>query len=106
MKCGVYSYRSAAGRKVFYRLSEEFARARPWYSFEGDCECDARVRFSDGEIVGRTAPRQPEDRMRGLGDLVAAGIKLVTFGMVQPCSGCEKRRDLLNDMVPFGRRET
>ncbi len=97
MKCGVYSYKTSQGRMCYYRLSEEFARMRPWYAFVRDVECDARVRFSDGETV--PAPPAP---MRGAGDLLAAGIKYATFGKVTPCGGCEQRRDFLNKLIPFG----
>jgi len=39
--------------------------------------------------------------MRGLGDLVAAGIKVATFGKVRPCGGCRERQNWLNRLVPF-----
>jgi hypothetical protein len=38
--------------------------------------------------------------MRGLGDLLASGIKFATFGMVKPCGGCGKRQEKLNNMFP------
>lgn len=40
--------------------------------------------------------------MRGAGDLVAAGIKMATFGLVEPCESCEERRRRLNAWMPFG----
>lgn len=40
--------------------------------------------------------------IRGLGDVVALGIKAATLGMVKPCGGCQKRQEWLNRIVPFG----
>lgn len=45
-------------------------------------------------------------RRIGLGDVVAAGIKIATAGLVKPCIPCNKRREKLNniklrDIVPF-----
>lgn len=44
-------------------------------------------------------------RIRGLGDLVARGIKVATFGLVIPCGGCKGRQEFLNRLVPFGHQE-
>jgi hypothetical protein len=57
--------------------------------------------------VGRAAPRQASDpvedpapsRWRGLGDVVASATKAVG---IKPCGGCQRRREALNRMVPFG----
>jgi hypothetical protein len=43
-----------------------------------------------------------EERIRGLGDAVAVGIKAATFGLVRPCGACEERRRRLNELMPFG----
>ena len=42
-------------------------------------------------------------KRKGLGDVVAAGIKVATLGMVKPCGPCEKRKKKLNEL---GRRIT
>lgn len=39
--------------------------------------------------------------VRGLGDLIANGIKAATFGLVKPCGGCQKRAAFLNRVFPF-----
>jgi len=50
-------------------------------------------------------------RRKGLGDIVAAGIKILTLGLVKPCGPCNKRKELLNqitlrDIIPvFNQRE-
>ena len=36
---------------------------------------------------------------RGLGDKVANVVKKVTKGRIKPCSGCSKRRKLLNQIT-------
>ncbi len=37
----------------------------------------------------------------GLGDTLASIIHRATFGKVHPCSSCQKRRELLNDLFPY-----
>lgn len=39
------------------------------------------------------------DAINGLGDVVAAATKAVG---IQPCGGCQRRREALNKMLPFG----
>jgi hypothetical protein len=41
-------------------------------------------------------------KMRGLGDVIAAGTKAIG---IQPCGGCKERQEALNKMVPFGNSE-
>jgi hypothetical protein len=41
-------------------------------------------------------PVECKDQTRGLGDLVADGIKLATFGLAKPCGGCKERQAWLN----------
>lgn len=41
---------------------------------------------------------------RGVGDTVAKGIKMATFGMVKPCTGCKSRIAWLNRKFPYRRR--
>lgn len=48
--------------------------------------CQDKVMEADGKI-------------RGLGDVVAAATKAVG---IKPCGGCQKRREALNKMFPFG----
>jgi len=47
-------------------------------------------------------PKPPAQRIRGLGDLIAAGTKAVG---IRPCGGCKKRQEALNRMVPFGKKD-
>lgn len=54
-------------------------------------QCRACEEFAPVSVGGR--------RLRGLGDLVAAATKAVG---IKPCGGCQKRREALNRMVPFG----
>lgn len=53
-------------------------------------------------IAHVTLPRESE--RFGLGDLVAAGIKLATFGKVEPCGSCNKRKDWLNSLLSVPRK--
>jgi hypothetical protein len=39
----------------------------------------------------------------GLGDTVSRVIKKVSKGKIKECGGCQKRRDILNRMVPYSR---
>ena len=39
----------------------------------------------------------------GLGDTVSRVIKKVTKGKIEECGGCQKRRDILNKVVPYSR---
>jgi hypothetical protein len=39
------------------------------------------------------------DAMDGLGDVVAAATKAIG---IKPCGGCQRRREALNKLVPFG----
>jgi orotate phosphoribosyltransferase len=62
-----------------------------------------------GQMRGQTGPVanplpvgiEPPKRNRGLGDLVAGGIKAATLGLVKPCGGCKQRQDWLNQKFPF-----
>ena len=45
-----------------------------------------------------------EEKMnKGLGDTVSSAIKKVSGGRIKECGGCSKRRDWLNDKVPYRR---
>jgi hypothetical protein len=37
----------------------------------------------------------------GFGDTVAKAIKAFTGGKVKPCTACEKRRQMLNAVLPY-----
>lgn len=54
------------------------------------CDC--------GHVIG-TEPKQHIERDRGLGDT----IKRITNAIGIPtCGGCEQRRQLLNQLIPYG----
>ena len=38
---------------------------------------------------------------KGVGDTVSRIIKTVTRGKIEECGGCKKRRDTLNNMIPY-----
>jgi hypothetical protein len=65
-----------------------------------------------GKKPGQTAPvADPKPaaiageplRRRGLGDFVADGIHMATFGFVKPCGGCSSRQAILNHWFPASR---
>lgn len=61
---------------------------------------------SEETIVAHLQNQEPGVKRRGLGDFVAAGIKLATFGLVKPCAPCQRRQEMLNDVrlrdiIPF-----
>jgi hypothetical protein len=103
MKCGLYSLKDSSGRQLYYKLTEEFAQARPWYTLVRDCDCGDNVRMADGETIAASRPPHERQPMRGAGDVVAATIHFATLGLVTPCKGCEERQDWLNRAIPFGK---
>ena len=57
-------------------------------------------------LVRHIQDQQAGNPRRGLGDIVAAGIKIATAGLVKPCIPCNKRREMLNEinvrkLIPF-----
>lgn len=57
-------------------------------------------------LIGHVQDQTPGVRRVGLGDVVAAGIKLVTAGLVKPCIPCNKRKERWNEfslksLIPF-----
>lgn len=61
---------------------------------------------SEESLVAHLQDQDSGVRRRGFGDLVAAGIKLATFGMMKPCIPCQRRQEFLNDIrlrdiIPF-----
>jgi hypothetical protein len=76
------------------------------HDLESCATCEHRVsrqgNMIDPPIMGPKPPVAPEpqpERIRGLGDVVAAVTKTVG---IRPCGGCQKRREALNRAVPFG----
>jgi hypothetical protein len=43
---------------------------------------------------------RPRPLRRGLGDVVARGIRTATFGLLKPCGGCKQRQATLNHLFP------
>jgi len=41
-------------------------------------------------------------KIKGLGDLIAAGTSVIG---IEPCDGCNKRKEKLNQLFPFGIEE-
>lgn len=64
---------------------------------------DLRKQTADRADIVPANTNTPPKRMRGLGDLIAAGTKAIG---IQPCGGCRKRQAALNRMVPFGKKES
>jgi len=57
-------------------------------------------------LVQHIQDQQAGRKRIGLGDVVAAGIKVATLGLIKPCIPCNKRRDRLNELsvkplIPF-----
>lgn len=48
-------------------------------------------------------PEEEDEKIRGLGDLVARGLEKIGIRKKPGC-GCHKRQKALNKMVPFSRR--
>jgi hypothetical protein len=46
--------------------------------------------------------RKPKPKLKGLGDVVE---KVTTAIGIEPCDGCEKRKEVLNKLFPFGVKE-
>jgi len=40
-------------------------------------------------------------KSKGFGDTVKKIINKITRGKVKPCGGCEKRKELLNKLIPY-----
>jgi hypothetical protein len=60
-----------------------------------------RPQVRSQNLVPHTRDQQ-RNRIRGLGDLIAAGTRAVG---IRPCGGCKKRQEALNRMVPFGKKD-
>lgn len=70
----------------------------------GACRCAADGKGEDIRVKAAThkCPLHLFDS-RGLGDDVAKLIHAATFGLLQPCGGCEQRQEALNGLVPYRR---
>jgi hypothetical protein len=69
------------------------------------------LRYAEKTQLGRVAlpgalPGAERPRDRGLGDTVGRIIKATTGIEAKEGCGCAKRKDLLNRIVPYGRRKT
>ena len=40
-------------------------------------------------------------RSKGLGDTLSKVIKKATFGKVQECDSCKKRKEMMNKLFPY-----
>ena len=38
---------------------------------------------------------------KGLGDTVSRAIDTVSGGLIQECGGCQKRKEFLNNLIPY-----
>lgn len=38
---------------------------------------------------------------KGFGDSVESFVQKITGGRVKPCTGCKKRKEMLNKMLPY-----
>jgi hypothetical protein len=55
-------------------------------------------------LSAEAMPAEPQRQpWRGMGDVVASATKLVG---IQPCGGCQRRREALNRLMPFGGTES
>lgn len=45
--------------------------------------------------------RRETNKSKGLGDTVSKIIKKATFGKVEECNSCKKRKEMLNKLFPY-----
>ena len=45
--------------------------------------------------------RKEVKKSKGLGDTVSKVIKKATFGKVEECDSCKKRKEMLNKLFPY-----
>ena len=45
--------------------------------------------------------RREMNKSKGLGDTVSKIIKKATFGKVEECDSCKKRKEMLNKLFPY-----
>ena len=45
--------------------------------------------------------RREMNKSKGLGDTVSKIIKKATFGKVEECDSCKRRKELLNKLFPY-----
>jgi hypothetical protein len=61
-----------------------------------------RVGSTQDYLKVRGKKDAPANKLRGLGDVIAAATKAVG---IKPCEPCRKRQEALNRLVPFGSNE-
>ena len=81
------------------RVSREGDLQNPPLLDVGPSQGAARRRDNTGSVQ---LPPPQERGWRGLGDVVASVTSAVG---IKPCGGCNKRREALNKLVPFGKPE-
>ena len=65
---------------------------------------EPRPAASAFSLSAEAMPAEPQRQpWRGMGDVVASATKLVG---IQPCGGCQRRREALNRLMPFGGTES
>ena len=55
--------------------------------------------MSKNEEAGKY--RKEVKKSKGLGDTVSKVIKKATFGKVEECDSCKKRKEMLNKLFPY-----
>ena len=46
-----------------------------------------------------------EEKSKGLGDSVSKIIKKVSAGKIKECDSCKKRKEMLNKLFPYKKKE-
>ncbi len=49
--------------------------------------------------------RKEVKKSKGLGDTVSKVIKKATFGKVEECDSCKKRKEMLNKLFPYKEKD-
>jgi len=49
--------------------------------------------------------RREVKQSRGLGDTVSKIIKKATFGKIEECDSCKKRKEMLNKLFPYKKED-
>ena len=57
--------------------------------------------FCNNKCFFRQSKIKRSNVSRGVGDTVKKVIDTVTLGKVHPCSGCKKRQERLNKLMPY-----
>ncbi len=59
--------------------------------------------MSKNEEAGKY--RKEVKKSKGLGDTVSKVIKKATFGKVEECDSCKKRKEMLNKLFPYKEKD-